>query len=317
MPSHQSTHFCLTFNGFEDVVDIDPEAPVVPQHPDERWCNWQLECGETGNIHVQAYLELRVKKTFTNVVQFFVRAGWPHPHVEARKGTREEARRYCEKDDETRLAGPWSRGEWHAGGQGARSDLHEAVAAMKEGGMSALINQHPTAFVKYSTGFERLRRAYQAEEEDEMTDEGFVPRVWQKHLLRKLDTEPNDRTIYWVTDSAGGQGKSRLSRHLQFEHGAVQLSGRLADMAYFYDKQRIVIFDITRAAADNTDHLYTFAEQLKNGIIFSSKYESRSKKFKPPHVVFFSNSTWDRTKFSHDRVKELDLAEDRWHVSVV
>lgn len=316
MPSAQFYHFCVTFNGLDRApAGFDPLNPVIPQHPDERYAVWQHECGESGNEHLQAYIELRKKKTSVGLARYYVDQGWPQPHVEPRHGSREDARKYSMKtDDETYVAGPWERGDFSSGGQGARNDIADACAAFKEGGFRELVNHYPAAFVKYSTGFERLKRKLEEFEEEEMTDEDFVPREWQKAVLEKLKEAPNDRNILWVTDVAGNSGKSRLARHLVFEHGAVQLSGRIADMACAYDKQRIVIFDVTRAAADHSDHLYTFAEQLKNGIIFSSKYESRPKKFKPPHVVFFANFTWNREKWTHDRVVEFDLSDPELRV---
>lgn len=87
------------------------------------------------------------------------------------------------------------------------------------------------------------------------------------------------------------------------------LSGRLADMMYAFGQSPapIVIFDISRAQAEHSDHLYTMAEHLKNGQFFSTKYNSRLVFFTPPHVVFFANTLYDQSKWSADRVKLVDL----------
>ncbi|KAF5825558.1 hypothetical protein DUNSADRAFT_8697, partial [Dunaliella salina] len=108
----------------------------------------------------------------------------------------------------------------------------------------------------------------------------------------------------------GGAGKSRLAKHLVMNHNAVILSGKLQDMCYVYRKQPIVVFDITRASADHTVHLYSMAEFLKNGLFLSTKYESRQVVFPPPHVIFFSNSHPDFDKWSRDRVKLKDLQKE-------
>lgn len=140
-------------------------------------------------------------------------------------------------------------------------------------------------------------------------DDGFAPRAWQSAVISRLRVPPDDRHILWVRDSEGGIGKSRLARYLCLEMGASVLSGKIADMAYAYSTLQtpIVIFDVTRAQAEHSDHLYTFAEMLKNGQFFSSKYESRVVIFTPPHVVFFSNALYDQAKWSADRVVLLDL----------
>ena len=105
----------------------------------------------------------------------------------------------------------------------------------------------------------------------------------------------------------GNQGKSRLALHLCLEHNAIILSGKIADMAYAYNKEPIVIFDVPRTQAENLDHLFAFAESLKNGIIFSNKYESQQKIFKPPIVIFLANIPCPDGKWSSDRVIERDL----------
>ena len=53
-------------------------------------------------------------------------------------------------------------------------------------------------------------------------------------------------------------------------------------------------------------------EALKSGFVFTTKYQSRQVTFKPPHVIYFSNASWDREKFSHDRVVEIDLNAPQW-----
>ena len=146
-------------------------------------------------------------------------------------------------------------------------------------------------------------------------DQHFVPHPWQAALVRVVKTKPDDRHIFWVYDEQGGKGKSRLARHLIAEYEGLELAGRVCAMAHILGRYidsrgsspRVVVIDISRAAAENTKHLYSFAEMLKNGRVIASKFDSRQLVFEPPHVVFFSNSSWDRALFSHDRVYEWDL----------
>lgn len=46
---------------------------------------------------------------------------------------------------------------------------------------------------------------------------------------------------------------------------------------------------------------YPLLEHFKDGHVFSSKYESRNKEAKTPHVLVFSNQEPDRSKLSQDR----------------
>lgn len=302
MSNVQSRAWVFTLNN--PALDLDVTAGQLPAHPSERYAVWQLEKGANGTEHYQGYVELHTNVKIGNMKKWLPRA-----HFEKRAGTREQARDYCKKQDETFVAGPWERGDFERGGSGKRNDLADAVAALKAGGIKRVVEEVPTAFVKFSRGLRELAR----ELEEKPRDEGFVPRPWQQRVLKMLQQPPNDRTIVWVFDQEGNRGKSRLVRHLMAEHGATLLEGRVADMAMAYEKERIVCLDLTRAQAEVSDHLYSFAEKLKNGILFSTKYESRVKHFSPPHVVFFANFAPPTSVWTADRLKLVDLSEQRWH----
>lgn len=290
----QARAWCFTVN--------NPAFPVdeLPHVDHERYVVWQLEKGENGTLHIQGYIELDRPTRLTALKTWL-----PTAHFEVRRGTREQARDYCMKADTREVdCGPYERGEFSRGGSGKRNDLADAVEALKEGGIKKVARDHPSAYVKFSKGLKELAR----ELEEQPTDDDFDPKYWQSLVLAQLSMPADDRTIMWITDTQGGKGKSRLARHLILEHNAVQLEGRIQDMAYQYNKEPIVIFDITRAASEHTDHLYTMAEKLKNGIVTSTKYESCTKIFKPPHVIFFANMSWNREKWTNDRVQEMDLS---------
>lgn len=284
-------HFCFTYNN-PPFTHND-----LPIHDHERYCIFQLESGESGTLHYQGYVEYNRPVRVSSI-----QAIWPGVHVERRLGSRDQARDYSRKED-TRVEGPWERGAWSDGGQGHRTDISHAVSTLVAHGVKRVAKDHPEAFVKYHRGF----RALAAELEENPKDDAFTPRYWQQSLLDAIAPSPDDRTIFWVTDTHGGKGKSRLAKHLVLSHGAVHLEGRIQDMAYAYNKEPIALFDVSRAAAEHSDHLYSMAEKLKNGVVVSTKYESVQKIFSPPHVIFFSNQSWDRSKFTNDRVIEFDL----------
>lgn len=191
---------------------------------------------------------------------------------------------------------------------GHRSDL-DSLSELVTAGKSKkeIATTMPGMFIRYHNGIAALQAAL--EEEDPQDDSTFQPRPWQATIINTLSAQPDDRTIFWVTDTQGGQGKTRLATHLILQHGAIELSGKLADMTYAFMNQRskIVIFDVSRAQADFSDHIYTMAEKLKSGRLMNTKYSSRQFTFPPPHVIVFSNATWDKNKLSLDRVKETTL----------
>lgn len=187
-------------------------------------------------------------------------------------------------------------------GQGSRSDLEGAIDTLKQHGMKRVIQDHPEIYVKFGRGMKDLAQQLKPK----YVAAPFEPRIWQKKLVAFLNTEADNRTIVYITDKAGNCGKSTMAMHAVDHMGAVQLGGKVNDMAYQYDDEPIVMFDVTRSMADNTRHLYQFAEQLKNGYLNSNKYECQVKRFKPPHVVFFSNVEWNKEGWTNDRVLELD-----------
>lgn len=212
------------------------------------------------------------------------------------------------------MDGPWEIGVWDGGvSQGKRTDLDNAVAALKNGGMKRVIDEHPVAYVKFTSGLRALERALR----EKPRDLDFVPRPWQQRLLDILEAPADDRAIIWVTDPPGKVGKSVLANYLLKEKGATILQGRLLDMAYIYQSEPIVVFDLSRTQAENCKHLYQFAEELKNGRVVSTKYEPEIKFFKPPHVVFFANFSYDRDAWSADRVREFDSNSPEFHRAYV
>lgn len=123
---------------------------------------------------------------------------------------------------------------------------------------------------------------------------------WQETFIDFFDTAPDNRTIHWVFDRIGGNGKSDLTNWLLSHKEAFLVdSGKLSDIAYAYDNQPIVIFDLARDTEDYCP--YRAMEAFKNGRFFSPKYTSCLKVFKPPHVVVFANYEADLSKLSFDR----------------
>ena len=52
---------------------------------------------------------------------------------------------------------------------------------------------------------------------------------------------------------------------------------------------------------------YQVMESIKNGRVFSAKYESKMKVFDPPHVICFANFEPKREAMSADRWAIVDL----------
>ena len=136
-------------------------------------------------------------------------------------------------------------------------------------------------------------------------------RPWQASLYQDLQEEPDDRTIVWVYDPSGAGGKSWFATYLQVKSKfddsiCVMRPGRSADIARCLPAApRVVIFDVPRSRSETID--WGIVECIKDGRVFSGKYESTVKVFKPPHVVIFSNADVQDGVFSSDRIRRIQL----------
>lgn len=144
--STQLAAWMFTINNPTDDM-VKPNA-----WPNMKYCVWQLEKGEHGTPHWQGYI------TFTRSV----RLSWlkkhcsATAHFESRRGTHEQARSYCMKED-TRLEGPFEHGTKPE--QGKRNDL-EALKQLLDSGASTreVADTEFRSFIKFSRGIQTYRR---------------------------------------------------------------------------------------------------------------------------------------------------------------
>jgi len=151
--------------------------------------------------------------------------------------------------------------------------------------------------------------------------EGIPLRDFQQEIMDILATEPDDRTIYWYWEGRGNVGKTALARHICIKNrDALYLTGKAADMKYAVFSViesgvnlRIVLLDLTRTTKEFTGSTYQGIEEIKNGIFFNTKYESKMCIFNPPHVICFANWEPDTSKLSDDRweVREILSETDK------
>lgn len=210
---------------------------------------WQLEKGQSGYLHYQITMTLKVKQRLTWLKNHFCRDA----HCEI-VNNHAAAFDYTQKSD-TRVSGPFY---WPAQITTAKDPLY-----------------------------------------------GKILHDWQRKVINIIETEPDDRTINWFWEPHGAAGKSALCKHLVLKYDAVLLGGRSMDAFYSVDTPRIVVFDLTRSSNQTSNPaFYETLESIKNGLLFSAKYESKAKIFDSPHLFIFSNNEPDRSM----------LSEDRWNI---
>ena len=292
----QFRNVCFTVN--------NPELGSTLSWPDYvAYGVYQLERGENGTLHFQGYAEL------SRPVKLTVLKKWlPTAHFEKRMGTDVQARDYCMKRDDTYVDGPWEHGSFvpAANTQGQRTDLQALVAAVDGGSTRRdIYREHCGVAARHPRFVETLLQFRQTDLAPKLPD--FVPKYgWQSGVIDMLVEPAHARQICWIFDPFGDSGKTYLARYLRQERNAFYCNGgKSVDICFAYDCEPIVIFDYVRDAEGYVN--YAVIEQLKNGILTSSKYESRTKIFATPHVLVFANFAPDQSKFSRDRLSIIEL----------
>jgi len=132
-----------------------PEAlieEVFSSNTDFKYAVFQKEKGENGTVHYQGYMELKTPRRVA-----WLKKLMPTAHFEKRRGTREQARDYCCKED-SKVDGPWEYGEF---GQqrGKRTDLDALYkAARSKATLLEVAEEAPSAYMRYYKAVQHVRQ---------------------------------------------------------------------------------------------------------------------------------------------------------------
>lgn len=158
--------WCGTLNNPDNLEDSDLVAAFLPLG--FKYLVAQLEVGDSGTPHLQFYVEFKRTVRFTRL-----KKALPTAHFETRRGSRDEARNYCMKDD-TRTAGPWEHGTW-VQTPGQRTDLEGLFALARSAvPLKDVYEAYPASALRYHRGIDRVRSVF---------DDGARPGPPQVRLL--------------------------------------------------------------------------------------------------------------------------------------
>lgn len=302
-PSAFQKSWCFTLNNPE--LTEDGSGPLK-MPPNVAACVYQLERGASGTAHLQGYVEFTDRFSMRRVKEWL-----PGAHWEPRKSTRQNAIRYCIKED-TRVDGPWwfpDKESFGSAGQGKRNDIKDVQDAIKEGkSKREIFEEFGNVAAKFPRYIDQLLSWRMSDSLCSMSE--FLPRNnMQVEIVSLVHSPIHPRHIHWFYDLAGDTGKSYTAKYLVREHGAFFCNGgKAADIVHGYQGQPVVVFDYVRDSAEYVN--YGAMEQLKNGVLFSPKYDSGMKQFNTPLVLVFANFSPDRAKFSRNRCVLYDVAAD-------
>lgn len=191
-----------------------------------RYICWGAEIAETGTPHLQGYMELHNVSRISGFKK--MAAPFQKMHLELRKGSRDQAREYCMKGNQSHeewalqgSKGPnWGKhahfkefGDWSAGGAGARTDLDKTRTLALEEGMAAVTTCSTLQAIQLAEKF----LTYNEE-----------PRDWKPEVI-------------WICGPTGA-GKSKLARILTSDH-RTYVKNTSAKWWNGYDKHNAIIVD--------------------------------------------------------------------------
>lgn len=134
-------YWLFTINNPE--VDLDTHPANL--FPDCKYLIYQLEQGENGTFHFQGYVVFNTDKRIESLKRLH-----PTAHFEVRRGTHEQAKEYCSKED-TRVDGPWEFGDDSTipRKRGARTDLIRFRDMAPTSTYSQLLEEFPDVMARY------------------------------------------------------------------------------------------------------------------------------------------------------------------------
>ena len=141
-----------------------------------------------------------------------------------------------------------------------------------------------------------------------------TPFPWQQDIIDMISEPPDDRTILWIDDSGGNQGKSKLLKYLCYKKLAKRVpmgnATQLKTNVIVQGASRVYCVDIPRTigSTEKMTDLISALEEIKGGWVSSAMYGKHQELFmQPPHVICFSNMPPPRAMMSLDRWKVFSI----------
>jgi len=112
---------------------------------------------------------------------------------------------------------------------------------------------------------------------------------WQQEIKDIVAEKATSRTIYWYWEPDGGVGKTSFARHMAIKYDIAYFNeAKKSDIYNNYKGQPIIIFNLNSQVPVERLNFGVF-ETLKDGILYSGKYEGKTMVYNYPHIIIFAN----------------------------
>ena len=287
--SPRAKNWCFTLNNYTDESIENIQKLLDDGHAS--YVIYGREVGESGTPHLQGFITFNGRKRATQVHPLL-----PGAHVTVARNVNASIE-YCRKDGDVTELGQ------REVGQGGRSDLEAFKEDVKQGNLDlkSIRELHSEVYAKHT----RFCLEYIQDHAPARSTPDHTLRPWQAELKSIVDGEANDRTIVFVVDYVGNSGKSWFAHWYAGKNDRCQViqPAKKADMAYALDPTIRVLFVDAPRSKQGEYLQYDFLEDVKNGYVFSTKYESRVKQLEKCHVIVMMNEDPDMEKLSQDRYR--------------
>ena len=142
--------------------------------------------------------------------------------------------------------------------------------------------------------------------------------VWEKELIKILDTTPDDRTLHWFSDLGKcNTGKTTMCKYCVVNFEAIMLSGKVSDqmnsvISFVKDNKEtpdIILINLPKTF--NCEFLsYQGLETIKDMVFYSGKYEGGMVCGHCPHLIVMSNELPDVSKCDPERWKVYNIVDN-------
>lgn len=295
----QGVRWCFTYNNYteHDVARLESLGGNL-ERSGLRYLVFGREVGESGTPHLQGYCIFTSRRRLRSLRELIGERG----HFEVSRGTPQQASDYCKKERNftefgsipTRRTAP------------SITDFCDWVRALNDFPTERQIaNQFPNLWIRYNTRLVDL--AVQIRPRVQLEEGALLP--WQQELFERLLEQPDDRTITFVVDQAGGMGKTWFCRYCFSRMENVQLLSvdKKENLALAIDiTKSVFLFNVARGGMEYIQ--YQFLENLKDRLVFSGKYYSQMKVLlNKCHVIILCNEQPDMEKMTGDRYRIVTL----------